>query len=57
MTYTPKTSKNKFYYDNGTICVYLGKFGWNWIRTAPNGAKSGDVGYGSLEAALVAARS
>lgn len=54
---TAKAPKNSFYYDNGTICVYLGKFGWNWIKTSPSGSKSGDTGYGSLEAALAAARS
>lgn len=52
-----KAPKNSFYYDNGTIQVFLGKFGWNWVRTSSSGAKSGGTGYGSLEAALVAARS
>jgi hypothetical protein len=35
-------------YDNGSIKVWLGKFGWNWTRVNADGSKCGGVGFGSV---------
>ena len=44
-------------FDNGKIKVYRSKSGFNWTRRNDDGTLSGNIGYGTVEAALRAARS